>query len=61
MQTVYYSKRYVNMNDNKEPDKDKDKDQEQNKKFWEFVSDQKRWREIQDKFFLRKRKEKCPD
>ena len=58
MQTVYYSKRYVNMNDNKEPDKDKD--QEQNKKFWEFVSDQKRWREIQDKF-LRKRKEKCPD
>jgi len=49
------------MNDNKEPDKDQDKDQEQNKKFWEFVSDQKRWREIQDKFFLRKRKEKCPD
>jgi len=48
------------MNDNKEPDKDQDKDQEQNKKFWEFVSDQKRWREIQDKF-LRKRKEKCPD
>jgi len=47
------------MNDNKEPDK-QDKDQEQNKKFWEFVSDQKRWREIQDKF-LRKHKEKCPD
>jgi len=48
------------MNDNKEPDK-QDKDQEQkHKKFWEFVSDQKRWKEIQDKF-LRKRKDKCPD
>ena len=46
------------MNDNKEPDKDQD---QEHKKFWEFVSDQKRWREIQDKFLLRKRKEKCPD
>jgi hypothetical protein len=47
------------MNDNKEPDK-QDQDQDQNKKFWKFVSDQKRWKEIQDKF-LRSYEKKHPE
>ena len=34
--------------------------QQHNNKFWKFVSDQKKWKEIQDEF-LSKRKEKHPE